>query len=120
MPYLTIKTNAKLASEKRKTLLQDASQIIASQLCKPENYAMISYIHCEDMIFAGNNEPLAYLELKSIGLPENKTPALSAALSRLLTQHLALPAKRIYIEFSSAKHHFWWLEREYFLVFCGR
>ncbi len=107
MPYLTIKTNAKLTSEKHKALLRDASQALAGQLGKSEDYVMISYTYCEDMIFAGNDEPLAYLELKSIGLPEHKAPALSAALSQLLAHHLALPANRIYIEFSSAERHLW-------------
>ncbi|PCH63568.1 MAG: hypothetical protein COC09_05520 [Gammaproteobacteria bacterium] len=40
---------------------------LAGQFGKSENYVMISYKHCNDMMFAGTDEPPAYLELKSIG-----------------------------------------------------
>jgi len=96
MLYLTIKTNTKLPSEKRKKLLKDASQTVS-----------ISYKYCASMIFAGSDAPLTYLELKSIGLPESKTPNLSNALSQLLGHHLNVPANRVYIEFSATECHLW-------------
>lgn len=107
MPYLAIKTNVKLDSDKRKALTHDASQSLASQLGKSENYVMISYEYCEDMIFDRSDAPLAYLELKSIGLPHDKTANLSEALSQLLALHLSVPAKRVYIEFSGSERHLW-------------
>ncbi len=107
MPYLAIKTNVKLSPDQRKELLRDASQTVSTRLGKPEKYVMISYTHCADMSFAGSDAPLAYLELKSIGLPEAETATLANTLSQLLALHMPVHASRVYIEFSSAERHLW-------------
>ena len=59
------------------------------------------------MLFAGSNEPLAYLELKSIGLPADKTTQFSATLCDLISTTLSIQSDRIYIEFSDAPRHLW-------------
>ena len=107
MPYMMIMTNTGLSPHKRKDLLNDASRTVADQLGKSENYVMVSYSHDADMVFAGTDDPMAYVELKSIGLPEDQTSALSAALCELMHQHLAIPGERVYIEFSAADRHMW-------------
>lgn len=57
------------------------------------------------MCFAGDIAPLAYLELKSLGLPEAQTPELSAALCGLLQDTVGIPPDRVYIEFASPPRH---------------
>ena len=66
MPYLCIKTNQTLAPEPRRELLQEASRTVAQLLGKPERYVMVSIDDGREMLFAGSDAPLAYLELKSI------------------------------------------------------
>ena len=70
---------------------------------------MIDIGHNPDMLFAGSSEPLAYLELKSLGLdPEqNQTGKLSESLCKLITKHLEIEANRIYIEFSAPERKMW-------------
>jgi phenylpyruvate tautomerase PptA (4-oxalocrotonate tautomerase family) len=87
--------------------MKQASALLAQQLKKPERYIMVSIKPETDMLFAGDNTPLAYLELKSIGLPEASTAALSAALCRFVSEHLAIEPDRIYIEFSNASGRMW-------------
>jgi hypothetical protein len=84
-----------------------ASQEVAGILGKPERYVMVSMEHNPVMLFGGSDEPLAYLELKSIGLPETKTAEFSQALASLLNDELGLPADRIYIEFTDAPRAMW-------------
>ena len=86
MPFLKIQTNQSLQDTQQQQLLSDASQLVASELGKPENYVMVAIEPPIAMSFAGSTEPTAYLELKSIGLPENKTKDLSSALCSLITQ----------------------------------
>lgn len=107
MPLLQIQTNQPLDSNQQQDLLGKASAEVAALLGKPEHYVMISYVHNQAMLFGGSNEPLAYLELKSIGLPESKTASLSAALTQLLGDQLGVPADRIYIEFADAPRAMW-------------
>jgi len=107
MPLLKIQTNTSPDTLDRGKLVQNASALVAGMLGKPEQYVMVSLEHNDAMLFGGSNEPLAYLELKSIGLPESKTADLSARLAALIHDELQVPASRIYIEFADAARHMW-------------
>jgi len=107
MPLLKIQTNKVVEPATAKTLVADASTTVADLLGKPERYVMVSLEHNPDMLFGGSDDPLAYLELKSIGLPEAQTTDLSRSLCDLLNRALDLPADRIYIEFADAPRSMW-------------
>lgn len=105
MPVLSITTNRALPDDRRTESLAQLSRHVAALLGKPERYVMISYSHNPHMLFAGTDDPLAYLELKSIGLPHERTAEFSAALCREISALLAVSSDRIYIEFSDAERH---------------
>ncbi len=107
MPYLKIQSNIIIDSNAAASLLEEASKLVAHELGKPENYVMVALEPPQPMLFSGSDAPLAYLELKSIGLPESKTPALSAALCQLIESKTSIPASRIYIEFTDAPRAMW-------------
>jgi len=107
MPLLKIQTNQPIDADRLKTLISKASQKVAGILGKPERYVMVSVEHNPAMLFGGSDAPLAYLELKSIGLPESKSEEYSRALADLLNDELGLPADRIYIEFADAPRTMW-------------
>ncbi len=104
MPLLRIQSNAAASGQ---GLASAASAAIAAMLGKPERYVMVSVEHNPNMCFAASDAPLAYLELKSIGLPGNRTREFSAALAGLVEEHLGIPAERVYIEFANAERHLW-------------
>jgi phenylpyruvate tautomerase len=107
MPLLKIETNQSVATEDRRQLISKASQQVAAMLGKPERYVMVSFQVNPAMSFGGSDEPLAYLELKSIGLPEARTTELSQGLAELMNSELGLPADRVYIEFADAPRSMW-------------
>lgn len=107
MPLLSIETNQTVHQDKINNLVAEASRTTASLLGKPESYVMVRVTHNPDMMFAGTQEPLAYLELKSLGLPEDGTTELSQGLCALMSSELAIPADRIYIEFTNGVRHLW-------------
>ncbi len=74
-------------------------------LRKPESYVMVILEDGRDLIFGGSTDPAAYLELKSLGLPETETPAYSATLCGLLQETLGIPPARVYIEFAAPPRH---------------
>jgi phenylpyruvate tautomerase PptA (4-oxalocrotonate tautomerase family) len=88
-------------------LIKQVSAAVAAMLGKPERYVMVALNHNPQMLFAGDDSPLAYLELKSIGLPTERTGEFSRILSDLIAQQLQIPLDRIYIEFSDAQRHLW-------------
>ncbi len=107
MPLLRIQTNATFDQDTRDNLLQSASRLVSDQLGKPEQYVMVAMEPNPNMLFAGKDAPLAYLELKSIGLPASATGSLSHALCGLMEESLGIPQNRVYIEFSDAPRHLW-------------
>ena len=109
MPTLIIQTNVETPVDQRKQILEEASSTVASILGKPESYVMVILRVNADMLFAAQDSPLAYLELKSLGLPEDRTRDLSAALCGFMEKHFGVSPERIYIEFASpARHMFGW------------
>ncbi len=107
MPLLKIQTNAAYPAEKRSELLKEFSASVADMLGKPESYVMVSLEVTPHMVFAGEETPLAYLELKSIGLPGDQTRAFAESLCTLVSNHLGVASDRIYIEFADAARHLW-------------
>ena len=107
MPYIKIQTNRELKDDAKQELLKKTSLLVSKNLGKPENYVMVRLDPAQPMMFAGSTAPCAYLELKSIGLPESKTEALSKVLCQFLNDELKIPSERVYIEFSDAKDSMW-------------
>ena len=107
MPYLKLKTNQTIAQEQSTEILAEFSQLLAKETAKPERYIMVELNTNQEMIFAGNSEPLAYLECKSIGLSSQQAKSLSAAISQILHTRLNIPADRVYIEFSNCPAEYW-------------
>lgn len=105
MPYLTITSNQILDTDSGE--LNILSKTVAEGLNKPESYVMVSAQHNPDMLFAGNNEPLAYCQLKSLGLEHSQTGQLSHLLCSCINKLYAINPSRIYIEFSSPPRSMW-------------
>lgn len=107
MPLLQITTNQTIAADQQHAFISLCSQNVAEILGKPERYVMVTLNQDIPMLFGGESSPCVYLELKSIGLPEDRTSDLSATLTRLMVSELDLDADRVYIEFSDAQRHMW-------------
>jgi phenylpyruvate tautomerase PptA (4-oxalocrotonate tautomerase family) len=107
MSYLKIQTNLPLTKKAERTILKSASTLVAVQLGKPEDFVMVAVQPDTPMMFAGSDEPVAFLELKSVGLPGKATKQLSAALCGLIKEHLGIPSDRVYVKFIDVRHGMW-------------
>lgn len=107
MPYLKLSTNASISSQQSPKLLSDLSKLMAHETGKPERYVLVELMENKAMLFAGTDEPLAYLECKSIGLSASQAKSISKSVSKVLKDNLQLNGDRIYIEFSNCPAEFW-------------
>ena len=107
MPYLKIQTNSPVPESRQDALLSEASQLVSRLLGKDERYFMGTIQADQPMIFGGSRDPLAFLELKALGLPTANTSDLSAALCTLISDTLEIPAERIYVEFGNVSRGMW-------------
>jgi phenylpyruvate tautomerase PptA (4-oxalocrotonate tautomerase family) len=107
MPYLKLTTNVTISETQTPELLKQFSQLMAQKTGKPEHYVMIEIAAGKPMLFSGTDEPLAYIECKSIGLAVAQTKPLAAAICQLLQTTLQINSERVYIEFSDCKADYW-------------
>lgn len=106
MAYLQIQTNVDIAADQQQQLLAAASQLASQLVGKPESYVMVALQPKTPMSF-GTDAPTAFLSLKSVRLPTNRTSEYSSKLSTLIEQRLQIPKERVYIEFSSPDGSLW-------------
>jgi phenylpyruvate tautomerase len=66
MPFLKLSTNITIDQTQSEQLLSELSQLLAKETGKPERYVMVEMAGSKVMLFGGSNQPLAYLECKSI------------------------------------------------------
>ncbi len=107
MPLLTLTTNLVIEPASRQLLARKASAETAALLGKSENYVMVKIDTGVTLLFAGDDRPAALLELKSLGLPEQRCAEFSATLCQLVEAELGIPPERIYIEFGNPPRHLW-------------
>jgi phenylpyruvate tautomerase len=107
MPYLKIITSQSANAQKQHHLLAAASRLVAHELQKPEQYMMVSIDTAAPMMFAGSAEPCAFLDLRSIGLPQAKTAKLSQLLCQLVETELGVNKNRVYINFTDIPRTHW-------------
>nr|NQU92368.1 hypothetical protein [Bacteroidota bacterium] len=105
MPFLKILSNNRIQGAD--DLLVKSSALLSEILGKPEKYIMISIEENPEMMFGGTDDPLLYIELKSIGLPRDRTKEISQKLSMFLKDETGVPVHRMYIEFSDAERSMW-------------
>lgn len=107
MPYLNLQTNISLSAEQRQSLMARCSSLVAEVLGKPEQYVMVALKDGEPMLFAGSTDPLAYLELKSIGLQADKTKVFARSFCGFVSAELGIPGERVYVKFNDAQRSMW-------------
>nr|VFK54216.1 MAG: Macrophage migration inhibitory factor (MIF) [Candidatus Kentron sp. TUN]VFK56186.1 MAG: Macrophage migration inhibitory factor (MIF) [Candidatus Kentron sp. TUN]VFK56321.1 MAG: Macrophage migration inhibitory factor (MIF) [Candidatus Kentron sp. TUN] len=107
MPYLKIESNISVDNAKKRSALAKISTTVAEQLGKPTRYMMAAIETDRTMIFSDSDEPLAFVELKGLGLSELRAATLSGTLCQLLLTEFGIPQDRVYIVFSDIPRAMW-------------
>lgn len=98
MPYFKITTNRNVNAKIRKWLFYNMRELVVKELGKPKAYIMTAIDSGIPMQFDDSEDNLAFVEFKSIGLPD--TNQLSAAICDLIESELGILPDRVYIEFT--------------------
>ena len=107
MAYLMIQTNLPMTKVAKQAVLRAAAALVAEELGKPQEFVMVALQPDVDMLFAGSDDPVAFLELKSVGLPARHTRRLSSELCSLIHQHLGITPERTYVKFIDVGRGMW-------------
>jgi phenylpyruvate tautomerase len=107
MPYLLIQTNKTIGDEEQSRLLTEASQIVATTLNKPESYVMVAWTPVPKMTLGNDPEGAAFLELRSIGIPETSRQKLPGALAKCLADHAGIQPERVFLVMTDVPGKYW-------------
>ena len=109
MPFIQVLTSAaRPPAAAEQAVLGELSKLLAEKFGKPERWVMTCLVPGLAMTFAGTPEPAAFVAVKNIGkMTPDDTAQLSREICARLARALALPADRIYIEFSDAVDYLW-------------
>ncbi|HPA20224.1 MAG TPA: phenylpyruvate tautomerase MIF-related protein [Verrucomicrobiae bacterium] len=112
MPFIRITSNQ--IPDEPNALLAYASKVVARETGKPEAYVMVCLDPPTAMTFAGSTAPVAFFEVRGIGLSTDITPRLSAQLCAVAKSHLAVPPDRVFINFIDVPANRWGFNGETF------
>ena len=98
MPYFSIQTSHSLDDAAAAGLAGRASAFTAELLGKPEAYVMTVVTAGAVMTFAGSDAPAAFVDVRSIGLPEERCSEFADAISRFIQAELDIDPGRVFID----------------------
>ncbi len=107
MPLMQLKTNVSSEQSDRNRVAARLSSVVADMLGKPEDYVMVDVVPDATLVFAGTDDPAAFVALASLGLDEQRTTEYSGSICELLHEELGIDPSRVYIAFSSPDRHMW-------------
>lgn len=105
MPYFSIETNQTIDETSNRDLMTKTSVFIAELLGKPESYVMVAIKPGTPLVFAGSDEPAAFVRLKSIGLPKERCSEFSEKICGFVGQELEVPPNRVFIDFKDLERN---------------
>lgn len=109
MPSLTIHTNIHLEGFDTEKVLKLATRLMAESLEKPENVVMVRLEARSHLMFGGTTDPAAFVEVISLGLPDEAPAQLSESLSRFLKDNPGIRQERVFLHFPRVpRTHFGW------------
>lgn len=108
MPLIKVQSSVSPSEATVNSLLTSLSSSLAKHLGKPESYVMTAFESDAIMTFGGTFEPTCYVEIKSIGsMSPDQTKAMSQDFCSQISDELAVPVNRIYLEFADAQGYMW-------------
>ncbi|MEO1669185.1 MAG: phenylpyruvate tautomerase MIF-related protein [Cyanobacteria bacterium J06631_2] len=109
MPLIKVQSSVtQPAKSTVENLLTSLSANLAKHLGKPESYVMTAFEADIPMTFGGTLDPACYVEIKSVGtMSSEQTKKMSQDFCSQISDRLAVPSDRIYIEFADAKGYQW-------------
>ena len=101
MPFIDLKTTAKITKEDEATLTRELGEKIALLPGKTEEWLMLNFSDECRMAFRGTATPdVAYLEVNLFGAStEEAYERLTAALTETVNRVLGVPSDRIYVKY---------------------
>lgn len=100
MPYVEVATNVEIDDLTARDLLHKVSGLVAEMLGKPEKYVLARITPGQTLSHGGGSDPAAFVMLKSIGLPVDRTGEFSSKICAFLKAEMGVEGDKVYIDFA--------------------
>ncbi len=109
MPFIQTKTNVKITKEKEEVIKAKLGKAIELIPGKSEGWLMLSFEDDCRLHFKGNNQAgIAFVEVKLFGKASSEAyNKLTAEISGVLHQELAISPTQIYVKYEEVSHWGW-------------
>ncbi|MBQ6039484.1 MAG: hypothetical protein K5705_14170 [Oscillospiraceae bacterium] len=108
MPFINVKTNAKLTAEQAEAIKSQFGEAIMTIPGKTEGWLMVGLEDGYQLYFRGTQEPAAMVSVSLFGSPSpDATDALTGALTAILNEALGISADRIYVSYMMTNQWGW-------------
>ena len=108
MPFVDLRTNTRPTDAVVSRLLRDLSEITAKHLGKSTEITMSGVSAGEALYFRGNTDPVAYVEVRAIGVADRLTrTAIASELTELLDDVLDIAFDRVFVVFRDVPRDQW-------------
>lgn len=108
MPFINVKTNAKVPAAQAETIKSGLGQAISTIPGKSEGWLMVGIEGEQQLWFKGSDAPAAMVSVSIYGSAQaNALSALTGKITALLTDTLGIPADRIYVAYASTPNWGW-------------
>lgn len=104
MPVLKIETNQGLSREQTTTLMEKSTDMLCDVLAKPKTFMMV-YVDSDcNLMFNGNMEPFAFVQLRQFAFEEEEAAGIIAAVTTFIEEELQVKPNRQYIQLTEMKN----------------
>lgn len=105
MPSIRVTTNVELSDDQLPEHTRALSVLAAKITGKSEDYVLAIIEPGRSVTFGGTDEPAAYVEMGSLGMPEEDSASWARQICSFLDSTLDIPGERVYIRFESPPRH---------------
>lgn len=109
MPYINTKVSVSVSKEKEESIKKKLGEAIGLIPGKSEQWLMVSMEENCSLYFKGSDEkPMAFVEVKLFGKStKDAYQKVTARITSILQEELAIPAECIYITYTEVEHWGW-------------
>ena len=108
MPYIQVQTNQTISAEKAERIKSQLGSAITAIPGKSEGWLMVGLEGDYQLYFQGTDAPAAMVTVRIYGsASENALNTLTAHITGILTDTLAIPSDRIYVSFWETSQWGW-------------
>ena len=108
MPFINVKTNVPVGSDKEKAIKSALGRDITALPGKTENWLMVETEGDKQLFFQGTDAPAAMVEVQLYGkASSNALNTLTSNITGILLDTLKIPTDRIYVSYMCTENWGW-------------